>query len=441
MKPNSNTLVSITGPSGVGKSTVSKIIAICLGYQDTMILSGDDAHLWERGDENWKFMTHLNPDSNDLKTEEEHLLSLKQGKSVIRSSYNHSTGKFSKPKKIESKKNIVYEGLHAMYGPLANLADISFYIDVEPSLKNEWKISRDSKKRGYSIHQIVKTIENRKKDETKFIQPQKNLCDVVLKFRKTLEGKITLSFDYNNPELTWLINKIKNLYSLLGEFIFVSKRISNNIDLCQDKGGNLSFKFENVIVITESGASFDKIDYFEGFGFYDLSGKSVFANQRKPSMEIDSHLKLGPCCLHTHPLHVLAILCSQECDSIISKLGLDVELLSYLTPGEKTFKNIQFHKNVFLKNHGMFISRDNMIQALEDSIELDNLFKKYLSKVSKNKNYLYPDAFVLSHENRFYEAYIKKLIDSAGLTPKVLSKKDLKTLNKMEEENYRRSLK
>ena len=40
--------------------------------------------------------------------------------------------------------------------------DISFYIEVEKSLKNEWKISRDTRKRGYSIDQIVKAIESRK---------------------------------------------------------------------------------------------------------------------------------------------------------------------------------------------------------------------------------------------------------------------------------------
>lgn len=425
----------------MGKTTVSKIISICLGYQDTIILSGDDAHLWERGDENWRFITHLNASANDLKTESEHLLALKNNKSIVRSRYDHSTGKFSKPETITPKKNIVYEGLHTMCGQTAGLADISFYIDVESSLKNEWKISRDSRKRGYTIDEIVKTIENRKEDEIKFIQPQKTMCDIVLKFRKTPEGKIVLSFDYDKQELTWLINKIKNLYSLLGEFVFVSEKISKNIDLCQDKGGNLSFKFENVIIITESGSSFDKISYFEGFGFYDLQGKSIFKDQRRPSMEIDAHLKLGSCCLHTHPLHVLAILCSHECNLIISDLDLDVDLLNYFPPGKETSKNIKFHENVFLKNHGMFISRNNMIEALDESIKFDNLCKNYLLKASKFEDYLYPDAFVLSEENRFYQSYIKDLINSAGLTPKLLSQKDIKLLSEMEEEKYRRSLK
>ena len=227
----------------------------------------------------------------------------------------------------------------------------------------------------------------------------------------------------------------------MGEFIFVSEKISRNIDLCQDKGGNLSFKFENVIVITESGSSFGKISYFEGFGFYDLNGKSIFKNQNRPSMEIDAHLKLGPCCLHTHPLHVLAVLCCRECNLIFSDLDLDGELIPYFPPGEETADNIKPHKNVFLKNHGIFISRDSMLEAFEESVRLDNLCKNYLFKVSKYQNYLYPDAFVLSDENRFYQSYIKDLLKSSGLTPKLLSKENIKVLSEMEEEKYRRSLK
>jgi len=436
-----NKIISITGPSGVGKTTISKIISVCLGHNDTLIVSGDDSHLWERGDENWKFVTHLNPKANDLELEYQQLLLLKNDKPITRSHYNHSNGQFTKSKTIIPKKNIVYEGLHAMYENLAELSDISFFIDVDPALKNEWKISRDSRKRGYTIEEIVKTIENRKADELRFIEPQRQLCDVILKFRKTPEGKIGLSFDYSKKELTNLINKIKKLYSLLEEFVFVSQKISSNTDLCQDKGGNLSFKFQDIIVITESGASFKEISYFEGFGFYDLKGNNIFKDQNRPSMEIDSHLRLGQCCLHTHPLHVLAVLCSQECSLIFSDLNINGEMIDYYPPGKETAINIKPHKNVFLRNHGIFISRDSLLEALRDSTTIDNLCKGYLAKTSKNQNYLYPDAFVLEENNKLYQSYIKHLITSSNLSPVFLSQKDKEVLSEMEEEKYRRSLK
>ena len=436
-----NTIIGITGPSGVGKSTIAKIIMICLGHQDSIILSGDDAHKWERSDENWNFFTHLNPFANNLDQEYHEILNLKKGKPINRSRYDHSNGKFTEKSKVSPKKFIVYEGLHTMHDSLVELIDLSFYIEVDKPLKNEWKISRDIKKRGYSIDQIIKTIENRKKDERKFIEPQREKCDVVLKFKKTLEGKINLSFDYVDPNLTGLINKIKKLYSLLEEFVCTSNLISSNVNLTQNKGGNLSFKFEDIIIITESGSSFGEVSYFQGFGFYDIRGNSIFQDQRRPSMEIDCHMQLGPCCLHTHPLHVLSILCSKECDAILHEIFEDVAVMEYFPPGSAISENLKVHRNVFLKNHGIFISRDTIHECLKDSLKFDQKSREFLIKKVKSKNFLFPDSFVLEVENRFYHSYVKDLIRCTGLTPNPLGSAEIEILDNMEEEKYRRSLK
>ena len=436
-----NTIVSVTGPSGVGKTTISKIISICLGYKETLILSGDDCHLWERNDENWKFKTHLDPQSNNLDLEYEQISALKQGQKIDRSFYDHSTGKFTEPKIIKPKKYIVYEGLHSMYGKMSELPDISFYIEVDKSLKNQWKIQRDTKKRGYSIEQAVKAIERRKKDERKFIEPQREACDIVIKFKKNETKKIEISFDYQDPKFVPLVNKIKHLYSKLQEFIFVSKELSLNEHLVQNKGGNLSFKHGDVIVITESGHSFSDVNYFEGFGFYDKSGKSIFSDQKRPSMEINCHLQLGPCCLHTHPLHALAILCSKESEETLTHLFNNIKILDYLPPGDLLAKNIKKHKALFLKNHGIFISGEDMISCLKRTIDIDEACQKFLDNRIKNKKFLFPDGFVLEEENKFYHSYIKDLINSAGLTGKFLKQEETQFLNEMEEEKYRRNIK
>ena len=436
-----NSIISITGPSGVGKSTISKIISICLGHKDSLIVSGDDSHLWERGDENWKFFTHLNPEANNLSKEYEQINNLKKNRQIERRRYNHSSGKFSEADAVLPRKNIVYEGLHTMYGQLSDLADISFYVETEKSLSNEWKISRDSIKRGYSIDKVIKTIDSRKNDERKFIVPQKDKCDVVLKFKKTSEGNINLSFDYTDPKLTSLINKIKKLYSLLEDFVSTSKKISMNPHLSQNKGGNLSFRFDDVIAITESGSSFDKISYFDGFGFYDLNGISIFENQKTPSMEIKCHLKLGACCLHTHPLHVMPILCSVECEKILNEVFSDFSIMEYFSPGKSISDNIQYHKNIFLKNHGMFISRHSLLECFEDSLNFDLQCRKYLESCIKSKTFLFPDAFVIEDENKFYHSYVKDMIMSSGLTPQPLTLLELKVLDEMEEEKYRKNIK
>lgn len=431
----------MSGPSGVGKTTLSKILAICLGHTESLIVSGDDCHKWERGDENWKFITHLNPKANNIEQEVGHLTALKEGVDINRRIYSHVSGLFSEPVKITPKRNIIYEGLHSMYGPLQEISDLSFYLDVDSELKNEWKISRDSKKRGYTIDQIVKAIENRKIDEEKFIKPQKQACDVVVKFKKQKDGQIELSFDYLKPSLAPLINDIKNLYLKLNSFIKVSKELGKNKFIAQNKGGNLSFKFKDIIVITESGSSFEKINYFEGFGFYTLDGKSIFDRQKNPSMEIDCHVKLGECCLHTHPLHALAILSCTQSKQILDAHIEDYKLVEYVTPGKKLSENFNAHKNLFLKNHGIFISRKTLEDCLQSTIMFDNICKEYLldSSIGK-KTYVYPDAAVLEQDNLFYHAYVKQLLRDASLSPDILSKEQIEELNNMEEEKYRKQI-
>ena len=66
MKLTTPYIIGITGPSGVGKTTLSKLITYLYNIKDTLILSGDDLHKWERNDPNWNTYTHFNPDANNL---------------------------------------------------------------------------------------------------------------------------------------------------------------------------------------------------------------------------------------------------------------------------------------------------------------------------------------------------------------------------------------
>jgi uridine kinase len=110
-----NLLINIAGPSGVGKTTIANLIHAVNNYDSSIVISGDDAHKWERNNKNWQHITHLHPEANNLEQEYEQLSLLKNNKSINRSHYNHSTGLFDKPEIINSKKIIIYEGLHALY--------------------------------------------------------------------------------------------------------------------------------------------------------------------------------------------------------------------------------------------------------------------------------------------------------------------------------------
>ena len=194
-------LIGIGGDSGSGKTTFSKIVQNLYGSSQTTIIRGDDMHKWERGDNNWKDKTHLNPTSNHIHREIEFLKFLKKGISIKRRSYNHSSGKFTLPSKIKSKRVIIYEGLHPFYlSDMKNSFDISFFIQPDEDLRKEWKISRDTKKRGYTKEKILKQLKDREQDSLKYIQSQAKSADVLISFQnsRTNNEKLELHMKINN---------------------------------------------------------------------------------------------------------------------------------------------------------------------------------------------------------------------------------------------------
>ena len=127
----SSFVIGISGPSGVGKTTISYLLSYLFNSDDVLILSGDDLHKWERNDPNWNTYTHFNPDANNLNIGLEHLLNLKNGNSILRKKYNHDTGLFDNEIEIKSKPIIIYEGLHSLYDKnICDLLDLKIFKKV-----------------------------------------------------------------------------------------------------------------------------------------------------------------------------------------------------------------------------------------------------------------------------------------------------------------------
>ena len=172
----------IGGDSGVGKSTILQDLKMIF-KNNLLDLEGDGEHKWERGDENWDNYTHLNPKANYIHKQAKNILFLKEGKSIVRKDYNHDTGKFSNDYEVKSKPYIVLSGLHPFYLPkMRKIIDIKMYVDTDENLRRHWKVVRDIKKRGYTKENIIKQIEYRKDDAIKYIYPQKEYADLIIKY-------------------------------------------------------------------------------------------------------------------------------------------------------------------------------------------------------------------------------------------------------------------
>lgn len=187
-------IIGITGDSGTGKTTLMKHLEF-LFNNEILKLECDRYHKWERGDKNWDNYTHLNPEANYISKFSDDVYNLKIGNEVYQVDYDHSSGKFTSKEKIKNENNIVLCGLHTLFDEdLNKIIDFKIYLDTDEKLRRYWKIKRDVFERGYNKDKVINLIEKRMVDYDKYIKPQQNNADMIIRFF-TDEN-----FDYNNFE-------------------------------------------------------------------------------------------------------------------------------------------------------------------------------------------------------------------------------------------------
>ena len=176
----SNTVISLAGDSGAGKTSLLKFMSL-LWKDDLLLIEGDAYHKWERRDEHWKEITPLDPKANNLEKCVQDLKDLKNNKLVKFKEYNHDTGKFDSEKILYPKKKIVFAGLHSLYSQeLREIADVKVFLNTDEDLRLFWKYKRDIKERGYSKEDVEKSLEKRLKDSKKYIRPQVHYADIII---------------------------------------------------------------------------------------------------------------------------------------------------------------------------------------------------------------------------------------------------------------------
>ncbi len=176
-------MLGIAGDSGVGKDRVAAGLAALLGERDLIRLDGDDYHRWERGDENWKLLTHLNPQGNRLHEQLEHMVSLRRGQGISKVAYDHASGRFTAPEPVDPRKNILVQGLHSfVLEQQRRLFDLKVFLDPEERLRKFWKLRRD-KQRGHSALNVRQALMKRARDRAATVLPQRAHADLVLRLR------------------------------------------------------------------------------------------------------------------------------------------------------------------------------------------------------------------------------------------------------------------
>ena len=176
-------LIGVTGDSGSGKDTFSRLAIDVFGEKKVSVLAGDDYHRWPRGHEMWQVYTHLNVNGSDVHQQHEHAVAISSGASVYKGIYDHTTGQFSEPQLLDPAEIVIFQGLHSLsIEGLRNLYDLKVFLDPDENLRQFWKIRRDQQERGYRVDVIRQTIADREKDRVKYILPQREESDLVIRW-------------------------------------------------------------------------------------------------------------------------------------------------------------------------------------------------------------------------------------------------------------------
>jgi uridine kinase len=208
--------IAICGDSGAGKSVLSDILKKL--FCNSVVLEGDRYHKWERSDESWKTVTHLNPTANHITKMQRDVFNLKAGNTVYQVDYDHNTGKFTSSQPISSSDNLIVCGLHSLYNNQGALYDLKIFMDTERNLKTKWKVKRDTNIRGYTVQQVLSSIAKREEDYYTHVLPQKKYADVIVRFF----SYDTISVDDLNKDepisLELLVDRKYNIDNILEAF-------------------------------------------------------------------------------------------------------------------------------------------------------------------------------------------------------------------------------
>jgi len=214
-------ILGIVGDSAAGKTTLTRGIAQILGEEDVTVICTDDYHRYDRKQRAEMGISALHPDCNYLDIIQQHLNLLRSGQPILKPIYNHHTGSFDPPEYIKPSKFVIVEGLLG-YSALGarDCYDVKVYLAPPESLRTQWKIKRDTRKRGYTEEEVLEQLRKRESDSEEFIRPQRKWSDIVVSFYPPgeesehsdllLNVHLVLRPTIPHPDFTRLLNPSKS---------------------------------------------------------------------------------------------------------------------------------------------------------------------------------------------------------------------------------------
>jgi phosphoribulokinase len=205
-------ILGVVGDSATGKTTLTKGLVGILDSENVTHIGMDDYHCYDREERKEHEITPLNPECNYMDIIGQHLGHLRRGEPILKPIYNHGDGTFGRPEYVTPQGFVLIEGLLGYHTPeLSECFDVRVYLAPPEELRREWKVKRDTTKRGYTEEQVLEELDTREPDSEAFIRPQRSRADIVVSFQPGvqddpdhLDAVLTLRDGLPHPDLSSL---------------------------------------------------------------------------------------------------------------------------------------------------------------------------------------------------------------------------------------------
>ncbi len=210
---NRPVMLGIAGDSAAGKTTLTQGLVEALGADRITSLCVDDYHRYDREERKELPFTALHPDCNHISIMEQHLQLLATGQPILKPVYDHSSGMLTRPQLVEPAEFVIVEGLLPLYTRLSRACfDVAVYLDPPEEIRREWKVKRDTAKRGYESDAVLAELDKREPESEAYIRPQRSEADIVVRFAPVpqrddppgtpLSAELMLRPTIRHPDLT-----------------------------------------------------------------------------------------------------------------------------------------------------------------------------------------------------------------------------------------------
>lgn len=178
-------IIGIAGGTGSGKTTLADKLVNSFGREEVSILR-HDAYYKRHDNMTFEERCKLNydhPDAFDNDLLVEHILDLKEGKSIEMPVYDYTIhNRSDETITVEPAPVVILEGILIFAEPtLCDLMDIKVFVDTDADVRILRRIIRDVNERGRSLDNIIRQyLTTVKPMHEQFVEPSKRRADVII---------------------------------------------------------------------------------------------------------------------------------------------------------------------------------------------------------------------------------------------------------------------